>query len=451
MNKLVFLLPLIALFLFFGCSEPEPEKSSKEQLADQVKAEFVHTWEGYKAHAWGYDDLKPISNSWHNWYDTSLVMTPVDAFDTMLLMGLDEEAEETKELIFERLSFDHDMMVQVFEINIRLLGGLLSAYQMDGDERFLELAEDLGNRLLPAFDSPTGLPYIQVNLATGETAMPVNNPAEIGTLMLEFGTLSKLTGNPEFYDKAKNATLVLFNKRSEIGLVGTMINVETGEWENTESHISGRIDSYYEYLLKSWLLFEDEDFLTMWEASFPPVNEYLLDRVESGTWYGYADMHTGERTRTNYGALDAFMGGLLVLADSIDLAREIQESNFKMWQMEGIEPEAINYKTMEILSPGYVLRPENIESAFYLYRETGEQQYLDMGETMFKSLIEYCKTESGYAQLSDVRTKEKNDGMQSFFLAETLKYAYLLFADEATLSLDEYVFNTEAHPLTKTW
>ena len=442
---------LFLSFLMISCAEPAEQQVDRVKLAEQVKSEFLHTWEGYKAYAWGEDELLPLSKSHRNWYDTSFVMTPVDAFDTMLLMGLDEEAEEAKQLIFDRLSFDQDISVQVFEINIRLLGGLLSAYQMDGDERFLELAEDLGNRLLPAFESPTGLPYLYVNLATGQTERPVNNPAEIGTLMLEFGTLSKLTGNPEFYNKAKKAIQVLFNKRSEIGLVGTMINVETGEWENTESHISGRIDSYYEYLLKSWLLFEDEDFKTMWEASIRPVNEYLLDRVETGTWYGYADMYTGERTRTIYGALDAFMPGMLVLADSIELAKEVQESNFKMWTMSDIEPEAMDYSTMDILSAAYVLRPENIESAFYLYRETGDEKYLEMGKVMFDSIVEFCRTDVGYAELQDVQTKEKRDGMQSFFLAETLKYSYLLFADQDVLSLDEYVFNTEAHPLTKTW
>lgn len=444
-----YLIAILMIATIVGCSQPST--IDKPKLADQVKSEFLHTWNGYTKYAWGQDELRPLSKTSHNWYDSSLVMTPVDAFDTMLLMGLTDEAEEAKELIFERLHFNHDMMVQVFEVNIRLLGGLLSAYQMDGDERFLELAEDLGNRLLPAFDSPSGLPYVRVNLATGETEWAVNNPAEIGTLMLEFGTLSKLTGNPEFYDKAKRAVQVLFNNRSEIGLVGTTINVETAKWENTESHISGRIDSYYEYLLKAWYLFEDEDFLTMWKASIRPVNEYLLDRVETGTWYGYADMYTGKRTRTQYGALDAFMPGLLVLADSLELAKEIQESNFKMWQLTGIEPEALDYSNMEILSPGYLLRPENIESAFYLYRATGDAKYLEMGKTMFQNIVKYCKTEAGYAELTDVKTMEKADGMQSFFLAETLKYAYLLFADEELLPLDEFVFNTEAHPLQKTW
>ncbi|MTI86768.1 MAG: glycoside hydrolase family 47 protein [Balneolaceae bacterium] len=447
---------LLTLLIVASCTSQQKEQKppieqEKQALADEVKAAFVHTWDGYKEYAWGHDDLKPISNSYSDWYGESLLMTPVDAFDTMVLMGLDEQAEEAKELIFEELSFDKDLSVQNFEITIRLFGGLLAAYQFDGDERFLELAEDLGNRLLPAFDSPTGMPYVMVNLKTGETSGSINNPAEIGTLMLEFGTLSKLTGNPDYYDKAKKAMVELYNRRSDIGLVGTLIDVESGEWTDTSSHISGRIDSYYEYLLKAYVLFEDEDFKEMYDESIKAVNKYLVDRTDTGTWYGYADMNTGERSRTVYGALDAFMPGMLVMGGQVDLAREVQESNFKMWQMHDIEPEAIDYTTMEVEHPAYLLRPENIESAFYLYRETGEAKYLEMGKTMFQSLVEYCKTESGFAELADVRTKEKNDAMHSFFLAETLKYSYLLFAPESTLDLDEYVFNTEAHPLTKTW
>ncbi|MFY0696596.1 MAG: glycoside hydrolase family 47 protein [Balneola sp.] len=435
---------LLALALGIACA---PQKSEKEQLAEQVKQEFLHAWNGYKQHAWGDDALKPLSKSSKNWYDASLLMTPVDAFDTMLLMGLDEEAAEAKELIFSELSFDHDFFVSNFEITIRLLGGLLSAYEMDGDERFLELAEDLGRRLLPAFDSATEMTYGRVNLKTGETEWQVNNPAEIGTLMIEFGTLTKHTQDSVFYNSAKKAMMGLYERRSEIGLVGTTIDVETGEWQNKEAHISGMIDSYYEYALKSWLLFGDKDFRKIWKAHEPALEKYLLDEVATGTWYGRANMDTGERTATTYGALDAFMPGVLVLAGDIETAKKVQESNFKMWQLHGIEPEGLNYVDMEVTWAGYPLRPENIESAYYLYQATGDEKYIEMGKVMFQSLIEYCKTEHGYAALSDVTTKEKSDDMESFFLAETLKYAYLLFADDEVFDLDKHVFNTEAHPM----
>src|SRR5207248_6432969 len=131
----------------------------------------------------------PLSKQPRDWYGESLLMTPVDSLDTLLLLGCKEEAEKAHALIVERLSFDKDANVKVFEITIRLLGGLLSGYQLTGDPRLLHLADDLGTRLLPAFQSPTGMPYMFVNLRTGKTSGARSNPAEIGTLILEFGTL----------------------------------------------------------------------------------------------------------------------------------------------------------------------------------------------------------------------------------------------------------------------
>jgi predicted alpha-1,2-mannosidase len=422
---------------------------NKTEYAQQVKQEFLHSWNAYKKYAWGHDQLKPLSKSFRNWYNESLLMTPVDAFDTMILMGLTKEAKETKELIFKNLSFDKNIFVQNFEITIRLLGGLISAYQLDGDEKFLNLAVDLGNRLLPAFNSKTGMPYVNVNLKTGEVKNHINNPAEIGTLMLEFGMLSKLSGNSVYYDKAKHAITEVYKRRSEIGLVGTQINVETGEWTNTDSHISGMIDSYYEYLIKAYLLFDDEDFKVMYDESIAAVNKYLLDSVSTGWWYAHADMNTGEKSRTVFGALDAFMPGMLVLGNDVETAEKIQESCYRMWKHFGIEPEELNYKTFEVTSPYYILRPENIESAFYLYRKTKNLKYLEMGITFFESIKKYCRTDEGYASLKNVISKEKMDSMESFYLAETLKYLYLIFAPEETLDLNKYIFNTEAHPFKK--
>ena len=203
--------------------------------AARVRQAFLHAWQGYERYAWGHDELLPLSRGHRDWYPASFVMTPVDAYDTMLLMGLTDEAARAKTLILDSLNFDRDFPVQVFEITIRLLGGLISAYQMDGDPRFLGLARDLGTRLLPAFGSPTGMPYRFVNLRTGAVSGPVSNPAEIGTLMLEFGTLSKLTDDPRYYDAAKRAVTALFERRSAIGLVGSTIDVRTGApgWTRT--------------------------------------------------------------------------------------------------------------------------------------------------------------------------------------------------------------------------
>src|SRR6266404_7541142 len=140
-------LKLFSVVLVFAVITPvfAQQPVNKSLLANQVRAEFLHTWNGYKKYAWGHDDLKPLSKSYHDWYAEPLLMTPVDALDTMILMGLKDEARTTREFIATHLSFDKDIEVQNFEITIRLLGGLLSNYQLTGDKRLLDLAEDLGN------------------------------------------------------------------------------------------------------------------------------------------------------------------------------------------------------------------------------------------------------------------------------------------------------------------
>ncbi len=415
-------------------------------MAQEVKQAFIHAWEGYKQYAWGMDALKPLSKSGHNWYTNSLLMTPVDAYDVMIIMGLKEEAAEAKKLILDSLNFDIEMEVQNFEVSIRILGGLLSAFELDGDKRFLKLAEDLGDRLIKSFDSPTGMPYRYVNLKTGKTRGEISNPAEIGTYVIEYGILSRHTGNPRYYEAAKKAMISLHSFRSDLNLTGSSINVETGEWKSTASHISGGIDSYLEYMLKAGILFNDKEMMDMWNVSLEAVNKYLADKKENGLWYGHADMKDGKITGTYYGSLDAFFAGSLAMTGELDKASALQNSNFLMWELHGIEPEGLNYSTMEIKWPNYSLRPENIEGAYYLYQYTKDPEYLKMGTIMFNSLVKYCKNETGFCALKSVITKEKEDYMESFFLAETLKYAFLLFDDNQSLDFNSVIFNTEAHP-----
>lgn len=444
----------VALFMSHACAaapdEPPIDASASAKLADDVKAEFLHAWSSYRRYAWGHDDLDPISKKPRDWYGTPLLMTPVDALDTMLLMGLRGEADAARELIATKLDFDQDIYVKNFEVTIRLLGGLLSAYQLSGDERLLHKAEDLGRRLLPVFDSPTGLPYVEVNLRTGKTRGTKTNPAETGTLLLEFGTLSKLTGRAEFYAKAKRALVETWQRRSPIGLVGEEIDAETGQWTGTDSHVSGGIDSYYEYLWKCARLFGDDECAAMWKPSIAAVNRYLADDVDGALWYGYADMRTGARTHTTFGALDAFFPALLALSGDVKRAARLQDSAFAMWQVNGIEPEVYDYRSHAVPYRGYALRPEIVESTYYLHHYTHDAKFLAMGRTMFHDFVRWCRTDAGYAALSDVVSKAKKDRMESYVFAETFKYYYLLFAPEA-IDFDAVTFNTEAHPLRATW
>jgi ER degradation enhancer, mannosidase alpha-like 2 len=425
--------------------------AEKAETAEKVRAETLHAWDGYKKYAWGHDALKPLSRQPFDWYGEghSLLMTPVDALDTLTLMGAKAQADEARQIIDTKLNFDQDIFVKDFEITIRLLGSLLSSYELTGDKRLLELADELGRRMMPMFDSPTGMPYEYVNLHTGAVRGNRSNPAEIGTLLIEYGMLARHTGKQEYYEKAKHAVVELYKRRSQIGLVGSEIDVETGKWTDPTAGIMGGIDSYYEYLLKASILFGDKDCADMWIESAKAIDKYLADEQPTGLWYGQADMNSGERTHTYYGALDAFFPAVLALGDDLRRAEHLQDSSFKMWNFAGIEPEQFDYAKMQITAPNYELRPEIIESTYYLYHYTHDPRYLAMGRTYFDSLVKYCRTDDAYAALADVRSKKKRDSMESFFFAETLKYLYLLFAPESTLDFNAVIFNTEAHPMSR--
>jgi len=425
--------------------------ADKAALAAEVRAEAVYAWNGYKQYAWGHDELKPLTRQPYDWYGPghSLLMTPVDGLDTLVLMGLNQQADEARKLIDTQLNFNQDIYVKDFEITIRLMGGLISSYELTGDKRLLELADDLGHRMMPMFDSPTGMPYEYVNLRTGAVRGAGSNPAEVGSMLLEYGMLARLTGKQEYYDAAKRALVALYKRSSPIGLVGAGIDIETGKWTNPTAGIMGGIDSYYEYLLKASILFNDPDCASMWRQSEIAIDKYLADLEPNGLWYGQADMNTGKRTYTHYGALDAFFPAVLALSGDLAQGERLQDSSYKMWNLAGIEPDQLDYSTMKITAPAYPLRPEIIESTYYLYHYTHDAKYLAMGKTYFDALRKYCRTGEGYATLSDVRTKQKSDAMPSYFFAETLKYLYLLYAPESTLDFNAVIFNTEAHPLKR--
>jgi len=449
---------LLLAAVLAGCGAPLPPPHpvvaigatiDRAALAERVRVDTRRAWAAYAKYAWGHDELQPVTRSAHDWYGASLLITPVDALDTLVMLRLDDEAAAARKLIDEQLSFDKDVTVKNFEITIRVLGGLLSGYQLTGDRQLLLLADDLGARLLPVFSSPTGMPYMYVNLKTGKVSGAKTNPAEIGTLLLEFGTLSKLTGKAAYYDKAKAAVVQLYERRSALGLVGEEIDVESGRWLSQDSHVGGGIDSYYEYLLKAAILFDDADLQRMSRTSIAALDR-LADEVAGALWYGQVDMNTGRRTATEFGALHAFLPALLVLGGDIDRARRLQASCFRMWRLRGIEPEVIDYRTMAIRSPGYKLRPEIIESAWYLRRATGDPAYVAMGKVFFDALRAYTRTDDAFTVLTSVESMAKGDLMPSYFLAETLKYLYLIFAPDDAVDPDA-VFTTEAHPLRRTW
>jgi mannosidase alpha-like ER degradation enhancer 2 len=340
------------------------------------------------------------------------------------------------------------------------------------DGPLLKLAVDVAKRLLPAFDTATGLPYGTVNLKYGvpQEETTVTCTASCGTFLLEFGVLSRLTGDPVFEDTALRATAALWDRRSTTGLVGNHIDVASGNWVALEAGIGGNIDSYYEYLLKGSILFSRPNLLHQFKEYYLHISRLL----RHSDWYVWADMTTGKITWPVFQSLEAFWPGLQTLFGDIDLAARTARNYHTVWQRYGATPEFLHLNMGKPIKgrEGYPLRPELVESAMYLYQSTKDKYWLEVGRDIVDSIEHISKVPCGYATVKNILNHELEDRMESFFLSETTKYLYLLFTpdhylhkDASEMTQDEfahlpvdpqlgcdlgvggYIFNTEAHPI----
>ncbi|MCA9256750.1 MAG: glycoside hydrolase family 47 protein [Phycisphaerales bacterium] len=421
------------------------------KLAAEVRAEMRRCWRDYKTYAWGHDVLLPISRRGHNWYDHSLGISPFDAYSTLVVMGFDEEAREIEQYALS-MDWDKDVYVQVFEVNIRILGGLLSMYHYSGNPAILDKARDFADHLLPAFKTPTGIPTHSVNLRTGKTAGDrgqgtgeVVNVAQAATYLFEFGILSYYTSDAKYYQAAKRATLAIFNRRSKIGLIGDRINVQTGEWAGRWSHLQAGVDAYYEYLYKSWMLFPDPEIKAAWDQSIAKIDQYLADSRGDKVYYTIVDMDSGEVQKRSVTLYDAFFPAVQAISGHVEAAEKNQRTWHWLWMKYGMLPTQYRYDTGDLEWGHYDLNPEIIESGYYLHQITGKPEYLEMIRTYWADLKKYCRDDVGFHSIDDVRTKKPKDYMPTFFFAETLKYLYIAFAGKDTFDFQAHVFNTEAH------
>ncbi|KAJ3535184.1 hypothetical protein NM688_g7013 [Phlebia brevispora] len=220
--------------------------------ADRVKAMFVRAYSAYEKHAFPHDELLPLSNGYQDNFN-GWAVSLVDSLDTMMLMGLDDITERATAHI-AKLTFDENQNVQFFETVIRYLGGLLSAYTMSGKLVYLMRADDVGRRLMPAFNTPQGLPSFKVNIRTGQ---PVNGWAgnnailsEIASCQMEYRYLAHLTGRPEYIRTADHITDHL-RRTTQNGLFSLSFDLNTGEPSGDLYSAGARADSTYEYLLKN--------------------------------------------------------------------------------------------------------------------------------------------------------------------------------------------------------
>ena len=456
-----------SLLLFFSCNtssktekkELKTSVSKKDTIqsytAEEIKSETLRSWEAYKKYAWGYDVLLPLSKSGYNWYKESLGISPFDAYSTLAVMGLTKEAKEIEEYALSK-DWNQDVYVQVFEVNIRILGGLLAIYDHTQNPKVLEKAIDFADRLLPAFNSPTGMPYHSVNLKTGKTSGNqgegkgnVVNVAQAATYLFEFGILSYYAKDPKYYQAAKKATKAVFSRKSEIGLPGDFIDVESGKWTNNWHYLQAGIDSYYEYMFKSNFLFPDPEIKEIWKYSLGKINEYLAEDYNGKRFYTCVNMHTGEIVKRSISLYDAFFPAVQALHGDLENAEKNMETWDWIWNKYGLLPTRYLYEKDAIEYANSELNPEIIESAYYLHQITGKEKYINMIYKYWNDLKLCCRNDVAFHSIENVSTMEKKDYLATFFYAETLKYFYVAVADKDQFDFNDYVFNTEAHPFKR--
>ncbi|EHY51897.1 mannosyl-oligosaccharide alpha-1,2-mannosidase [Exophiala dermatitidis] len=515
---------------------------------EAVKKVFQTTWAGYEKYAWGMDEYHPLSRKGKNMVQGGMGWIIVDALDTAMMMNLTSEVAKAREWISTSLSYNADHDVNTFETTIRMLGGLLSAYYIStnfphlapqrdddinqpGEDLYIEKATDLADRLLGAYDSPSGIPYASINLNTSRGIIShldggASSTAEAATLQLEMKYLSKITGEPVYWQQAEKVMEAIDAQHPQDGLVPIFIYPSTGQFRGENIRLGSRGDSYYEYLIKQYLQTGGVEnvYLDMWEEALAGVKKHLVTYSKHASLTILAERQNGLSMplTPKMDHLVCFMPGTIALAvtegqsvqeakarlgdkwtkkhdEDLKLAEELMKTCWGMYKVTptGLAPEISYFRTdtpprqwQGHVDPDWsppqssplsddpdadwrldydihsndvhnLQRPETVESLFYMYRITKDPKYRQWGWEMFEAFREHTKvvdevTGEVYAYTSlytvmenPVKNRKKRDNMESFWLAETLKYFYLLFSDDDFFPLDKVVYNTEAHPLPK--
>ena len=429
-------------------------------------------WDSYHEYAWGANELRPLTRKRHSaniFGNADTGATIVDGLDTLYIMGLMDEFKQGRDWVVD-LKMNSRADISVFEVNIRFVGGLLSAYFLSGEELFLKKAEEIAQILLPAFDTPTGIPYALLNPSTGKmknygwASGGSSILSEFGTLHLEFATLTHLTGNEEYLQKVLKIRDVLINTEKPNGLYPNYLNPKTGAWGQRHVSVGALGDSFYEYLLKAWLLTRRTDTVArdMYYNAIDAIEKHLISKSPSGLTY--VGEYKSGRLEPKMGHLTCFAGGMFALGAEgsekkehyLHLGAEIARTCHESYDRATLKlgPEAFHFgQGKEAKAVGknekyYILRPEVIETYFVMWRLTKDPKYRDWGWEAVEALQKNCQVEHGFSGIKDVyaSSPEYDDVQQSFFLAETLKYLYLLFSEDDLIDLNEWVLNTEAHP-----
>jgi hypothetical protein len=422
----------------------------------------------------GYDEFHPISKIGRQMAPKGMGWIIVDALDTMMLMNLTSRLSHAREWLTNSLDYEQDQEVNTFETTIRMLGGLLSAHYLSttfpdmaplkdddegeaGEDLYLDKARDLADRIMGAFESPSGVPFASFNLKTLQ-GIPshddggASSTAEAATLQLELKYLTKLTGEAFYWHKAEKVIQVIDDNGMEDGLLPIYIYAYDGHFRGNNIRLGSRGDSYYEYLIKQYLQTSKEEpiYEELWNEALAGVRKHLItySKTSQLTVLGERPNGLSSPLSPKMDHLVCFMPGTIALGatgglteteakklptwtkqknEEMQLARELTQTCWGMYKVmaTGLAPEIAHFKiddpplpesaphkgptTFDDASNGewrsdYVLktmdnhnlqRPETVESLFYMWRITGDVTYREWGWEMFKSFMKYSAVEEG--------------------------------------------------------
>ncbi|KAG8534153.1 uncharacterized protein KY384_000997 [Bacidia gigantensis] len=497
-------IPKFGLGSFRSTPNQAPIGDLHNERTSAIKDAFSYAFSGYFSTCKGRDELKPVSGECADPF-SGWGASAVDALSTAVIMELEPIVEEVLDYIptidFTSSESQKDRLVSLFETTIRYLAGLLSAYDLlKGPfpispkhsykvEALLSQAKVLADRLKFAFDSPSGVPWNDLNFTHSDSHnIETNGLATTGTLVLEWQRLSDLTGDPEYGHLAQKAESYLLKPKPTYnvpfpGLLGTRILTTDGTFEDANGGWGGGDDSYYEYLIKMYAYdsFRYPHYRDSWIVAADSTMKYLASHPSSRPDLTFLAGYENQTLVNSSSHLTCFDGGNFLLggqvlsrADYISFGLQLVDGCHETYAATAthIGPETFSWDDADlhanranqtafyekhgfyITNAAYVLRPEVIESYYYAYRVTGNKKYQDWAWDAFVAINETCRVGKGFSSINDVDAEGGGgfmDSQESFVFAEVLKYTYLIHSDDGPWQVgykgkQEFVFNTEAHP-----
>ena len=417
---------------------------AREEVRDEIK----WVWSRYREKALGADSILPEEGfPYDDWGGLNLFL--VEGLDTLKLVGLDGWFEEGVKFINKKAYYRRNLNINVMETTIRVLGSLLSAYELSPSPSLLRRCTELGDRLALSFKMRGVLPFSDLNLETGEAQLLRNltSLSEMGSLSLEFRKLSELSGNSTYSSLVETVESFLLVKWWQGGgLLRYYYDPYKNEFVGRKC-VGASEDSFYEYVYKVWLYTgrKKEKYWKVYQMSKQAIIQTLVEKTYFGDVYLKEIQDNGEDANI-LEHLACFYPGLLALENILDgynhteatIAEAITRTCVSLYErsLKHLSPDLVAYpNNYNLYMPkdytSFHLRPETIESLFYLYRLTKDQYYRDAAYSIFAAIRKHAKAEWGYSSVKDVNGEEdgKLNEQPSYFVAETMKYLFLMFEE----------------------